>query len=281
MSFWIGFTIVFLSAALLASIHSFSKLPAKQSMNTKDAMSVAKSRSELAQKVLFALGLLGMGVLVYQWLSPHLSTGAVSMNFYLASLLIVWAASVLGLLLQLWRANQPLIFALIISCLLTLGLALLNLSSLHQVKNYDLITTVHAAFSFCGFGFLALAALQSICLKVSYYILKEKRGFTLLRHFPPIMQMERLLFVEILIGFCLLTLAFITGYFASADIFDNSVIHKTVLSLASWLMFGYLLLRHYSGRLGGQQAINYILIAYVLLAMAFLGSLFVRDIILT
>ncbi|MDY7026603.1 MAG: cytochrome c biogenesis protein CcsA [Pseudomonadota bacterium] len=228
----------------------------------------------------FGIAVASHALLCYQLVYVLPAQNEIIMNFYVATLLIVFLASLIGYLLHLYKRQPLLLLSLATASLLTLLLVLINNDALSTIKHYDNATAIHAALSFSGFGFFALAALQATSLKISSYFLKQKRNLNWLQQFPPIVEMERLLFIEIAIGFILLNLAFISGYFALADIFSLQVIHKTVLSLAAWLLFGFLLVRHYFYGLRGQLAVNYILLGFALLMMAFLGSLFVRQVIL-
>ena len=93
----------------------------------------------------------------------------------------------------------------------------------------------------------------------------------------PLMQLERLTFRFVEIGFVVLSTAIALGVWASpAWRWD----HKTVLSLLGWTTFAVLLGgRHWRGW-RGRQATRWIYLGAVLLMLAYIGSRFVLEVIL-
>src|SRR3546814_7277957 len=63
-----------------------------------------------------------------------------------------------------------------------------------------------------------------------------------LRVLPPLTELETLLFRTIGVGFVLLTATLLTGVLFVDDLFAQHLVHKTVLSILSWLAFGALLI---------------------------------------
>ncbi len=53
---------------------------------------------------------------------------------------------------------------------------------------------------------------------------------------------ESLLFRVITVGFALLTLTLVTGVLFVDDLLAQKLVHKTVLSVLSWIVFGVLLI---------------------------------------
>src|SRR3546814_9700098 len=58
-----------------------------------------------------------------------------------------------------------------------------------------------------------------------------------LRVLPPLTELETLLFRTIGVGFVLLTATLLTGVLFVDDLFAQHLVHKTVLSILSWLAF--------------------------------------------
>jgi ABC-type uncharacterized transport system permease subunit len=56
--------------------------------------------------------------------------------------------------------------------------------------------------------------------------------------------------------------------------------HKTAFSIISWFVYGFLLIGHYKFGWRGQKAIRFTLIGFFLLAVGFIGSKFVLEMIL-
>ena len=92
--------------------------------------------------------------------------------------------------------------------------------------------------------------------------------------------MQSLLFDLILIGFVLLTIALGLGFFTIQDFLGQHLAHKTAFSMLSWVIYGALLLGHWKFGWRGNQAIKMTLIAFIVLAIGFIGSKFVLEMLL-
>ncbi|MBI3711168.1 MAG: hypothetical protein HY246_26295, partial [Proteobacteria bacterium] len=55
--------------------------------------------------------------------------------------------------------------------------------------------------------------------------------------------------------------------------------HKTVLSLATFVMIGIVLWLHHRAGMSGRRAARYVLVAYLLLTLAYPGVKFVTDVV--
>jgi ABC-type uncharacterized transport system permease subunit len=92
----------------------------------------------------------------------------------------------------------------------------------------------------------------------------------------PLMQLERLTYRFVEVGFVVLTIALVLGASMGPWRWD----HKTVLSLLGWLTFAVLIGgRHWRGW-RGRQATRWVYAGGVLLLLAYIGSRFVLEIIL-
>ncbi len=138
----------------------------------------------------------------------------------------------------------------------------------------------HILLSLVSYSVLTLAALQAILLAMQEKALKQHHTRGLLSTLPPLQVMERLLFDMILSGFLLLTMALITGFIFTEDLFAQHLMHKTLLSISSWFVFAILL----SGRwlLGwrSRTALRWMLAGFILLMLAFFGSKAVLELVL-
>ena len=127
-----------------------------------------------------------------------------------------------------------------------------------------------------------MATVQAVILKFQIRELKHRTSHRLwVNKLPPLQSMESLLFDMIVLGFGLLTLALGMGFVYVHDLLAQHIAHKTVLSVVSWLVYGGLIIGHWRAGLRGKRAANLTIIAFVLLAVGFLGSKFVLEIILT
>ena len=138
----------------------------------------------------------------------------------------------------------------------------------------------HILTSILAYSILMMAALQSIFVGIVERSIRVPTHLALLRILPPLETMERLLFVMVWTGFITLTAAIGSGFLYLDDMFAQHVVHHTVLSSASWLAYALLL----AGRLWfgwrGVSAVRWILVAFVLLLLGYLGSKFVLEILL-
>lgn len=139
---------------------------------------------------------------------------------------------------------------------------------------------IHVLSSILAYSILMMAALQSVLVGVVERNLRAPTRLVLLRILPPLETMERLLFIMVWTGFVTLTAAIGSGFLYLDDMFAQHVVHHTVLSSASWLAYALLLV----GRLWlgwrGVSAVRWILVAFVLLLLGYLGSKFVLEILL-
>jgi ABC-type uncharacterized transport system permease subunit len=99
---------------------------------------------------------------------------------------------------------------------------------------------------------------------------------------PPLMTLEALLFRILTLGFVLLTLTLGTGFFFSEELFGKAVRfnHKTVFGILSWFIFAALLVGRYGWGWRGRTALRWTLTGFVTLLLAYVGSMFVLEVIL-
>jgi ABC-type uncharacterized transport system permease subunit len=110
--------------------------------------------------------------------------------------------------------------------------------------------------------------------------LRQRQIHGWLRALPPLTQLEQLLFRTIGAGFILLTLVLVTGMMFVSNLLTQHLWHKTVLSVLSWLVFGWLLVGRWCYGWRGQRAVKFTLFAMALLLLAFFGSKFVLELVL-
>lgn len=139
----------------------------------------------------------------------------------------------------------------------------------------------HILLSLAAYCLLLMAAIQAILLLFQNRELKhrsERRIWVTL--LPSLQSMEALLFDMLLVGFALLTAALLFGGFAVDNLLAQHLVHKTFFSVLSWMVFAVLLLGHW--RLGwrGQRAVRFTLAGFSLLAVGFVGSKLVLELVL-
>ncbi|MDR2872847.1 MAG: cytochrome c biogenesis protein CcsA [Xanthomonadaceae bacterium] len=139
---------------------------------------------------------------------------------------------------------------------------------------------LHAWMALMAYATLGIAALLAIMLWAQERALRRHEFHSWLRALPPLTELESLLFRIIGGGFALLTITLLTGALFVQNLFSQHLLHKTVLSIMSWLVFGILLLGRWRYGWRGTKAVHWTLAAMILLVLAFTGSKFVLELIL-
>lgn len=144
------------------------------------------------------------------------------------------------------------------------------------------VSAAHIIVSVLAYSLLCLAAIQSLMLLMQERHLRARHPGGFLRALPPMQTMESVMFQMIGLGFILLTLTLISGFFFSEAIFGKPLkfTHHMVLAVLAWFVYAILLLGRW--RLGwrGRPAIHWTLGGFVLLLLAYFGSKFVLEILL-
>ena len=163
---------------------------------------------------------------------------------------------------------------------LLLGLDLIFPEQTRLLSNYNWQMSVHVLSSIIAFSLLNIAALQAILLAIQDQQLRNHSPQRLILALPPLQAMETLLFQMIATGLAFLTVALISGFVFIVDLFAQHLVHKTVLSIIAWIIFSGLLVGRVRYGWRGSIAIQWTLIGFVLLLMAYFGSKLVLELIL-
>jgi ABC-type uncharacterized transport system permease subunit len=142
---------------------------------------------------------------------------------------------------------------------------------------------LHIAVSLATYGLATIAAVAGFAGLLQERGLKRRQSSVFLQSLPAIADGERLLHglltaAEIVLGIGVLS-GMATQYLMSGQllVFD----HKTVFSLLAFLVIGLLLWLHWRTGLRGRRATRFVLSAYLLLTLAYIGVKFVRDVLLS
>lgn len=139
---------------------------------------------------------------------------------------------------------------------------------------------LHVLLSITAYAVLVISACQAILLMVQHRQLKDGHIRGVMRLFPPIQVMESMLFDTIWLGEALLTLAILFGFLYVDDLFAQHLVHKTVLTLISWVIFAVLLVGRHLRGWRGRTAIRFTLAGFACLLVAFFGTQLVLEVIL-
>lgn len=208
-----------------------------------------------------------------------LPTG-LNLAFFNALSLSGWLMAVLLLGASLVRPLENVGIVLLPFCAASVALALVFPATRIVVEARQWRIELHVVVSILAYALLSLAAVQSLLLAVQERRLRSRHAGGFIRGFPPLVTMEALLFQMIGIGFAALTLALISGFLFLDDIFAQHLVHKTVLSIAAWLVFGTLLWGRARFGWRGRTAIRWTLGGFVVLVLAYFGSKLVLELVL-
>jgi len=213
-------------------------------------------------------------------LYPELVTGqGFNLGFFNAASLIALLTMALLLLVSTWQPVESLGIPVFPVAAATLGLAVMYPSQ-HPITSTSWQLDMHILFSVLAYSLFVLAAIQAVLLAIQDYHLRNRQPAGFVRTLPPLQVMEKLLFQLIGTGFALLTVALLTGFFFLEDIFAQHLVHKTILSIAGWIIFGVLLWGRWRFGWRGRKAIRWTLSGFILLALAYFGSKLVLELIL-
>jgi ABC-type uncharacterized transport system permease subunit len=135
----------------------------------------------------------------------------------------------------------------------------------------------HVFLSITAYALLTLSFCQSVLLKVQETHLHERRIDGFINKLPALQTMEGLLFQSMRVGFYLLTLSLLTGFIFIDDFFAQHLIYKTTLSLVAWVIFAALVVGRKVFGWRGKQAILATQIGFGVLLIAYFGSKFVIE----
>ncbi len=226
--------------------------------------------------VIGALALAAHGALAWQLVWAH---GELNMSLFRASIVI--SAGLVGLLLLMsWhRAARNLFLAIYPLAMLTIIAALIFHAPPRYVQQLGVGMLAHITLAITAYCLFTLAGIQALLVYMQNRQLKNNYNSLLIRNLPPLQTMESLLFELVWAGLILLTLAIITGSLFVDSLFAQHLVHKTVFSLLSWLVFAGLLFGRYAWGWRGVTASRWTLAGFILLMLAYYGSKFALEMI--
>jgi len=144
------------------------------------------------------------------------------------------------------------------------------------------LAALHITIALISYALLIVAALQAVVLLGLERRLHRAMPDPAADAFPPLLTLERFLFRLVDIGYVLLTLTLLSGAIFSDEVFGKPFrfTHKVVFSVLGWLVFSALLIGRHRYGWRGRAALNGIVVGAVLVALAYLGSKFVLEVIL-
>jgi ABC-type uncharacterized transport system permease subunit len=235
----------------------------------------ASARSVLPATVSAALAFVLHGALLYRALY---GTAHVDFNISNTLSLLGWllaAAALLALARAPLRSVTAALLPIAGLCALVTGLGADDV-----LRAHGWLIDAHIALALVASAALTIAAVLALLMALLDRSLRTHRVGGIVALLPPLETMERFLFGTIAVGFGILSLALFSGLFFISDLFSQHLAHKTVLSIAAWLVFALLLLGRWRFGWRGRTAVNWTLGGFGILALAYFGSRMVLELVL-
>jgi ABC-type uncharacterized transport system permease subunit len=145
----------------------------------------------------------------------------------------------------------------------------------------------HVAVAVMAYSTLTIAAFHAVLMALQetrLHARSAKKGWlgAAIDQLPALLTMEKLLFRMIGIGFVLLSLTVLSGIVFSEQLFGRALRwdHKNVFALLSWVLFAALLAGRRWRGWRGKTALRFTLAGFATLALAYVGSRFVFEVVL-
>ncbi|MCB1649324.1 MAG: cytochrome c biogenesis protein CcsA [Gammaproteobacteria bacterium] len=138
----------------------------------------------------------------------------------------------------------------------------------------------HILLSILAYSLFTIATLQAGFLAFQNHQLKHRHAASVIRRFPPLQDMESVLFELLWTAQGLLTLGILAGFFFVDDIWAHGLLHKMFFSVLAWLVFAVLLWGRHRMGWRGTTAIRFTLTGFIFLILGFYGSKAVLEYIL-
>lgn len=195
------------------------------------------------------------------------------------STLIAAAVSLLAIVTN-WRKPLGTLIPGVLPLAVIAILLSLFIESRYPAQHLGSGLVLHVLLSVLAYSFVTLAALQAAFLAFQNYQLRHHHAAAVIRRFPPLQDMEKLLFELLWIAQILLTLAILAGFLFLDNLRSQGLPHKMFFSVLAWLVFAGLLWGRHQLGWRGNTAIRGTLTGFALLLLGFYGSKFVIEFIL-
>ena len=230
-----------------------------------------------------SLGLLMVGMLAHAaLLYPYVVT-LYGLNFNLFNIISLISLFFLFFyfLFCLYRPIVSLGILAAPTALVGLTIGYIGRAPYQPITNISIGLEAHILLSLAAYCVLLMAAVQALFLRLQIRELKHHSIHRFwVNKLPSLQSMESLLFDMLLVGFVLLSIALGIGFIYVEDLMAQHIVHKTVFSLLSWLLFGALLVGNWRAGWRGKRAANMTIYAFILLAIGFVGSKFVLEMLI-
>ncbi|MDO4643734.1 MAG: cytochrome c biogenesis protein CcsA [Cardiobacteriaceae bacterium] len=128
----------------------------------------------------------------------------------------------------------------------------------------------HILTSIAAWTFISLAFLHALLYGWLFRRLKRKqlRDITV----SSLVSLERVMMLQAVVGFIMLTAALFTGWMFIDDLFAQHLVHKTVLTIFAWFALAWMLFSYYVREQRGTTLVMEMFVAFILLLMGYVLS---------
>lgn len=148
---------------------------------------------------------------------------------------------------------------------------------------------LHLLLAILAYSVMTMALIQGLLLMAVHKRVRSKdfisqdgaKHVNILDNMPSMMEMEKILFRLIWVGFIVLTAAILFGAVYSQELFGQAFRfdHKTVTTCLAWFIFGILLLGHHLRGWRGKFAALWTVIGFCVLMVSYIGVRFVMEVV--
>jgi ABC-type uncharacterized transport system permease subunit len=131
---------------------------------------------------------------------------------------------------------------------------------------------LHIVISFIAMSFLILANGQAILMGLQHALLKSHQPSPLLQILPPLQTMEHILFFILFSGLLFLGGSLLSGFYSPFDLFQPSVLPKTVLAMLAFVLLAILLLGRFLFGWRGHRAVRLTLSGTGIALLSYFGT---------
>ena len=141
---------------------------------------------------------------------------------------------------------------------------------------------LHFVVAMLAYSLFTLAALHAVMMSIAERQLRHAQLNSRIGGLPPLLTLENLLFRLIGLAFVFLTLTVGSGVLFSEQVFGKPLAlnHKTIFTIASWLLFGILLIGRHVRGWRGRVAQRWTVAGFICLFLAYAGTRFVLEVLI-
>jgi ABC-type uncharacterized transport system permease subunit len=239
-------------------------------------------RARISPKLPLLL-LAGLAILVHALAGWHqvFEAGKLNVSLIPFSALIFLLINAIVVLSSIRDPLENLYLLLFPPTVAMLLLAAVTDQHIRELTSVPLGLGAHILLSVLSYSLMTIAALLALVLAWQNRRLHNHQPGGPLRALPPLLTMERLLFRFLVAGFVLLSAGLVLGFIYLENILAQHLAHKTVFSLVAWVVYAVLLWGHFRRGWRGRVAAYWALGGFCSLMLAFWGTKFVLEVLLS